>query len=245
MWYGLQMKTKKIWWKGKIGYGDIISPICYAHNQAEINKQNVELNFYFEHEEGTKFKEDDSETINDRIDFITENMLVEHDFKVTVNQTYNYVFPTNHVGYNDNPRSLHNLAFSKYKWKEGDTIYLITPRKNKKQFAEYAPQKAWKDEGHWDDITNDLKLKGIPWEEIHYQTPLKEVCENLSTSRFVIGYHGGSSQVARWLGVPMWIRSQRREWSEEIFPWNKKRKSESLKQFKKVLDEREKYLRRV
>ena len=83
------MKTKKIWWKGKIGYGDIISPICYAHNQAEINKQNVELNFYFEHEEGTKFKEDDSETINDRIDFITENMLVEHDFKVTVNQTYN------------------------------------------------------------------------------------------------------------------------------------------------------------
>ena len=33
-------------WKGKIGYGDIVSPICYAHNVAQKNTCDVDLNFY-------------------------------------------------------------------------------------------------------------------------------------------------------------------------------------------------------
>ena len=35
-------------WKGKIGYGDIVSPICYAHNVAQKNTCDVDLNFYFD-----------------------------------------------------------------------------------------------------------------------------------------------------------------------------------------------------
>ena len=34
-------------WKGKIGYGDIVSPICYAINQSIIRNEVVTLNFYW------------------------------------------------------------------------------------------------------------------------------------------------------------------------------------------------------
>jgi carbamoyltransferase len=37
-------------WKGKIGYGDIVSPLCYAHNQSEIIGKLVNLQFYWPHE---------------------------------------------------------------------------------------------------------------------------------------------------------------------------------------------------
>ena len=48
------MKLVKIDWKGKIGYGDIISPICYAHSMAQKNCCDVELIFHWPHKKGKK-----------------------------------------------------------------------------------------------------------------------------------------------------------------------------------------------
>ena len=46
-------------WKGKIGYGDIISPISYAYNIAEKNSTNVVLRFHWKDSEPVKYKEPD------------------------------------------------------------------------------------------------------------------------------------------------------------------------------------------
>ena len=52
-------------WKGKIGYGDVISPICYAMNMAEKNQVDVVLNFHWKEKKPTKYKPEDKETIQD------------------------------------------------------------------------------------------------------------------------------------------------------------------------------------
>ena len=47
-------------WKGKIGYGDIISPLCYAHNISQMNCQDVTLHVHWMHKRGEKYKEEDT-----------------------------------------------------------------------------------------------------------------------------------------------------------------------------------------
>ena len=47
-------------WKGKIGYGDIISPLCYAHNIAQKNCDDVTLHMHWMHKRGEKFKPEDA-----------------------------------------------------------------------------------------------------------------------------------------------------------------------------------------
>ena len=54
-------------WKGKIGYGDIVSPLCYAHNIAQKNCQDVTLYVHWMHKRGEKFKEEDTQTIDERL----------------------------------------------------------------------------------------------------------------------------------------------------------------------------------
>ena len=44
----------RIEWKGRIGYGDIISPICYAHVMAQKNHCDVELLFHWSEKKGQK-----------------------------------------------------------------------------------------------------------------------------------------------------------------------------------------------
>ena len=44
-------------WKGKIGYGDIISPISYAYNMAEKNSTDVILKFHWKDSKPQKYKE--------------------------------------------------------------------------------------------------------------------------------------------------------------------------------------------
>ena len=49
------MKLLKIDWKGKIGYGDVVSPICYAHSMAQKNCCDVELIFHWPDKKGKKY----------------------------------------------------------------------------------------------------------------------------------------------------------------------------------------------
>ena len=109
--------TRTIHWKGKIGYGDIISPICYAHNEADKRKEPVDLVFHFDHDSGTKFKDQDAETINERVDFIRDHT-TPSKYPVRVDQYCNSRMESNHTNYSDNNLSYHNLRYSnKYKWK--------------------------------------------------------------------------------------------------------------------------------
>lgn len=204
-------------WKGKIGYGDIISPICYAHNEAEKRKESVNLDFYFEHEPGTKFKDEDPETINDRVNYIVSNT----EGNATVNQHYNTKLDYNHTNYDDSNLSLHNMRFAKETWTgEQDYIAVITSNTNKKQFSEYAPGKEWKDplSGNWDKYLDKLS-KHHNVVTIGYTTPIKNAASVIKTAKLVIGYHGSLMWLARWLAAPMVIISDNQSFSQKVFPW--------------------------
>jgi hypothetical protein len=54
-------------WKGKIGYGDIISPLCYAHNVARKNCDDVTLHMHWKHKRGEKYKPEDLDTLDSRM----------------------------------------------------------------------------------------------------------------------------------------------------------------------------------
>jgi hypothetical protein len=207
-------------WKGKIGYGDIISPICYAHNQADKLDTPVVLNFHFNHSPGTKFKEKDAETINDRVSFITKHTEASHN-SVTVNQYYNSKLDVDHTNYSHHPISYHNLRFSsKYKWQGAQNyVVFITSTNNKKQFSQYAKGKQWKDpmSGKWENFVKDIS-KQYNVKLVHYETPIKEACKLISNAKIVVGYHGSAMWLARWIGAPMIVFSSR-DFTKEVFPW--------------------------
>jgi len=205
-------------WKGKIGYGDIVSPICYAHNEAERRGEEVTLNFYFEHAPGTKFKEEDSETINDRIDYIVKNT----PGSAIVNQFYNHKLGYDHTNYDDSNRSYHNLRFAKETWTGEDGHIAIVPSYgNKKQFDEYAPGKRWKDplSGQWEEYINDLGNRHRV-SVIDYATPVSQAADIIKKSKIVIGYHGSLMWLARWLQAPMIVISDKKSFTEKGFPWS-------------------------
>ena len=206
-------------WRGKIGYGDIISPICYAHNQADRLQQQVDLNFFFEHSEGTKFKPTDYENINQRVDYIAKNT-TPSIHGVNVNQTYNTKIDYNHTNYSDSPLSYHNLRFSKTPW-TGDSnhIAVVSSLSNKKQFFQYARGKQWKDPlvGKWDQYIKEWSNK-YSIKLVHYETPIHEAVEIINSSQLVIGYHGSAMWLARWLAAPMVVYSNR-AMTKAVFPW--------------------------
>ena len=211
--------TRVIDWKGKIGYGDIISPICYAYNEADIRKEEVVLNFYFDHSRGTKFKDSDAETINDRVDYINRNT-VDSNHKVIVNQIYDTKLDCNHTNYSDKPLSYHNLRFSNETWKgNGNHIAVISSITNKKKFSEYAKGKMWKDplSNKWEEyvktLSDDHSVKLID-----YETSISEASDIIASSKIVIGYHGSAMWLARWLSAPMIIYSDK-SITKEVFPW--------------------------
>lgn len=241
-------------WKGKIGYGDIISPICYAHNQAEIYDVDVNLDFYFSHKPGTKFKNSDPETINDRVDYIVANT----EGRASVRQFYNKYLDFNHTNYDDSNLSLHNLRFSKNPWTgQHKHITIVASGSNKKKFSEYAPGKLWKDplEWLWPLYIEELR-QHYSIEVIDYTTPVSVAADTIRTSQLVVGYHGSAMWLARWMKAPMMVLSGKREFTEKIFPWcihsfNESYfsvdfiKHRSLKKMKQVEKDLHDYLHRV
>ena len=203
-------------WKGKIGYGDIVSPIAYAHNMAEKNSIDVDLNFHFTHSPGQLFKPQDPETINERIEFIAQTMTPARHWNVKVNQFYNKSMKADHTNY-DAASIYHNLRFSALNsWNgSGDYIALVTTMRNKKQFKDYAPGKQWKDPlgdtpggNAWQTCTQILQKQGYDVKFVEYHHPVGRACRILQKAKFVVGYHGASTWLARFIGAPLIIFSK-------------------------------------
>ena len=83
-------------WKGKIGYGDIISPISYAYNIAEKNSTDVVLRFHWKDSEPQKYKEKDSETIQQWIDITNNNTQKPAFWDVRIEHVYDSELGYNH-----------------------------------------------------------------------------------------------------------------------------------------------------
>lgn len=229
-------------WKGKIGYGDIISPICYAFNQAEKNAIDVELNFHWPEKEKTFYKPEDKEYIQDWVDYIADNTRPVSFFDVKINHIYDSKLPYNHDNYVDGSNKfmpIHNLRPSFWGWSDkdvcgpdggGNKLCMVTSLKHKQQLGEYAEHKAWKDplgktpQGHaWDRVGTAFNKRGWRTKHIHYNTPIDHCVKIMTNCRGVIGYHGAHMWLAKWLGMPMIIFSkggkQHNNITERAFPW--------------------------
>ena len=224
-------------WKGKIGYGDIISPICYAFNLAEKNKIDVVLNFHWKQEGPVKFKPEDNETIQDWVEFIANYTEPVEMFDVKINHVYNSDLRYNHDNYDADDISLHNMRFSifglndfnnyhdTHKW-----ISMVTTIKHKQQIKDYDPNKSWKDpigespNGYaWPKISTMLNKRGWNTKHVHYEHACSSAVKKMLSTRVVFGYHGAHMWLAKWLGMPMIIFSKggkrRNNITEKAFPW--------------------------
>ena len=207
-------------WKGKIGYGDIISPICYAFNCAEKNQVDVVLNFHWPQKEKTLYKSDDVEYIQDWCDFIANNTKPVTFFDVEINHIYGSQLPYNHDNYIDGGNKfmpIHNLRPSVFG--NGDRIgrklCMVTSLEHKQPLHEYAAHKEWKDPlgrtpsgNAWDVVIAGFNKRGFETQNIHYNTPIELATKKMHMSHGVIGYHGAHMWMAKWLGKPMIIFSK-------------------------------------
>ena len=181
-----------ILWKGKIGYGDIISPICHAANRQE------KLVFGWPHG-GSAWAATAASIIAPL-----------HALPVEVEHKYNVLFHFEHVNYlDDGP--MHNVGFHKeaFDRKRDGGIVRVTPLRNKEPLH---PSKHWK--------TPDVDWNSIPGKDIDYRTPVPEAIDILLSAEFCIGYHGSASWLARWCGCPQAVLSNssitRRSFSQAV-----------------------------
>ena len=197
-------------WRGKIGYGDIVSPICYAQNQSEITGKLVNLQFYWP-TEPAEFIDINKERCKQLVELLDlKNVIVDHIDDVHL--------PYNHTNYKakilDWDDSYHNIYFPNIKI---DPQYIVigSPLNNKQALADYSAGKAWKDglkKSEWIEI----EKRGIV---VDYTTPFDELVDILSKCRYYIGYHGSITWMARLFGLPMTVFSQDHSFTQWAFPW--------------------------
>ena len=219
-------------WKGKIGYGDIISPISYAYNMAEKNSTDVILRFHWKDAEPQKYKDKDSETIQQWIEK-TNNVITKPPFwDVKIEHVYDSALGYNHDNYDAKDMELHNLRFTQYGMNDADNAFLtynkicmVTSIKHKQQLADYDKGKAWKDPlaqtpsgMAWPRVGDLIKKRGWDPRHVHYETPMQKCIDIMLQSRCVIGYHGAHMWIARMLGMPMIIFSKGKI-TKKAFPW--------------------------
>lgn len=224
-------------WKGKIGYGDIVSPICYAFNIAEKNSVDVVLNFHWEAPGPTKYKPEDVQTIQEWVDFIANYTEPVKFFDVKINHIYNSNLQYNHDNYDADDISKHNMRFSIFGLNDMDNAHetlqklsLVTTIKHKQQIKDYDKNKSWKDpvgespNGYaWPKVSTMLNKRGWDTKHIHYEMATEDCVKKMLLTRCVFGYHGAHMWLAKWLGMPMIIFSKggkrRQNITERAFPW--------------------------
>lgn len=231
-------------WKGKIGYGDVISPICYAMNMAEKNQIDVVLNFHWKDKGPTKYKPQDKETIQDFANYIADNTRPVEMFDFKMNHIYDSELGFNHDNYDPGDKSefmsLHNLRFSQFGMSDHNTtgpnnkktLTVVSTIKHKETLRDYG--KEWKDPLGWapaGKVVNNAWPKAITslrkrdWQcaTVHYEDTIESCVKKMLSSNCVIGYHGAHMWLARWLGMPMIIFSKggkvRNNITPKAFPW--------------------------
>jgi len=224
-------------WKGKIGYGDFISPISYAMNMADCNSTDVLLRFHWPQSGPSKFKETDKETYQDIIDQTYNILQKPVFFDVKIEHVYDSKLSYNHDNYmmgktDSDWFHCHNLRFTTTGLNDYDNVHenwknitMVTSIKHEQPLHEYDKNKAWKDplgrtpSGFaWPKVGGLIQKRGWSLKHVHYETSMQAVIKKMQGSIGVIGYHGAHMWIARMLGLPMIIFSQK-ELTEHAFPW--------------------------
>lgn len=195
-------------WKGKIGYGDIISPISYAMNLAEKNSTDVILRFHWEQKEPQKYKPEDKETIQTWVKKVFNMLQKPQFYGVRIEHVYDSKLGYNHDNYDTTDFIYHNLRLTNHGLNDYDNcptfvnhnwrnITMVTSMKHKQLLHEYDKNKAWKDpladtpSGYaWPKVGELIRKRNWELKHVHYEDAFHNVVKTMLTSRCVIGYHG-------------------------------------------------------
>ena len=206
---------------GTDGYGDIISPLCYAQNLHFKTLKPVRLCFYWLYEKD----------INDRFDSPHNllNSIYDHfnfDGVLIDNIFLNYSKPPDSIVFLNEPlkdiynlSKYHNMSFP-FKMKEQKQKYNVvcTPINNKEGFSIYHKGiRIWKqyyNNQQWIELIHQPNTI-----HIDYRIPVEESIDILYNCKMFIGYHGSCSWLARLMGIPMKIYTSDVKISTYIFPW--------------------------
>ena len=194
-----------IQWKGKVGYGDIISPICYAYNISNKLQRPVNLTFRWDSGPDRKIHLSDPEALWERA-CIIERECYRGRTNVTVFHKFEHPLNINHTSYDWDivgKDSLHNYWFPKTPNKPTTNIIVVNSTQgNTQSLKEYGKQ--WKDPAAslWPDIIKRLEQNGFDIEVVDYRTPTRHLLDILKTARGFVGYHGTAAWPAKFMHVP-------------------------------------------
>lgn len=201
-----------IQWKGKIGYGDIVSPICYAHNISYKLNTKVNLTFRWDHGPLHLIHPKDPEALWVRASYLFMHCR-KHSTDVTMQHQFDNPLDINHTNYDwdivaNDP--FHNVWFpdERLKRRVRDNVFVVNSTEGNYMTLEQY-KKGWKDPvaSGWPDVVEALQQRGKVF-VVDYRTPIETLCEYLKSATCFIGYHGTAAWVARFMQVPSIIYSQ-------------------------------------
>jgi hypothetical protein len=214
----------RIDWKGKIGYGDIVSPICYAYSMAQKNCQDVELMFHWPNKKNALYKEGDAESIDERARYLSMLAAPINYHRVKINHKFESKIDYNHTNYDDSSE-FHNFWYARPRNMEINNNYIAlnTTAKHQQQLEEYGGEgKTWKDPvglPRWKSLEDQIINKwGMEIVHVGYDQPIKEVIDIYKKCTLAIGYHGSTMWVAKYMRCPMVIYSDS-SITKKSFPW--------------------------
>lgn len=193
-----------IQWKGKVGYGDIVSPICYAHNLSYKLNTQVNLTFRWAQNSLQKSHPSDPETLWQRANFINLQCQKE-DTNVNVMHRFSSPLDINHTNYDwavVGKDVFHNYWIpSTANQQLTNTVVVNSTAGNVMSLQKYG--KAWKDPlaGQWQKVIDKLS-KHYNIVIVDYRTPVDRLVEVLQTAHGFVGYHGTAAWVARFISTP-------------------------------------------
>lgn len=210
-----------IQWKGKIGYGDIVSPICYAHNVSYKLKTKVSLTFRWHHGFDEKVHRSDPETLWERALYIN-SLCSKMGTDVGVYNRFESPLEVNHTNYDWDvlaKDTLHNYWFPTTKNKPLTNIIVVNSTVNNVvSLAKYG--KSWKDPvaERWKQVEEDLS-KNYEVFVVDYRTPIADLINVLNVARGFVGYHGTAAWVAKFTHTPSLLFADLGSLTRNAFPY--------------------------
>lgn len=210
-----------IQWKGKIGYGDIVSPICYAHNVSYKLQTKVCLTFRWEHGPLQKVHPSDPETLWGRANYIN-SICNKAGTDIEVKHAFDDPLDVNHTNYDWDvvgKDPYHNYWMPNQKHKtEHNTILVNSTMGNVWSLKQYG--KPWKDplSDKWNHVIDELSKKYVV-RVVDYRTPIEKLIRLLRTSRGFFGYHGTAAWTAKLMHTPSIIFADGGKLTRNAFPY--------------------------
>lgn len=210
-----------IQWKGKIGYGDIVSPICYAHNVSHKLNTIVRLTFRWSSDAEQKIHPKDPEPLWIRASYIHE-MCEKEGTRVDVCHRFRDPLDINHTNYDWDvvgKDPYHNYWYPSFPHKQlGKYVVVNSTVGNVLSLKDYG--KAWKDPiaDRWNYVVGIIKEQ-YDVVLVDYRTPVRELMTLLRNARGFVGYHGTAAWPAKFMHTPSILFADGGSLTRNAFPY--------------------------